>query len=463
MRTVIHRLLEILETRLGVQVFFEGDTFHILTGDELRVITLLQKLQSEHRLHPIVRNTIGLSTLPIHSYNARIITSYEKGATVGGASTQSRNSALSALLAEAVERYVWLEKRDYFVDQRSASTSELPEHAVYVPPERFVSFSLEQRRENRAWELPREQTYLWIRGVSLLNETSIYVPAQTVSATILLGIGERKEPYIRQNTTNGLATWPTQVGARLRGMLELIEREAYMVMWMNQLTLPRIYLPSLRGMSSTLDILLDACEKDELRVHVIRMITDAPTHAICVALEDTGKAAATRFSFGLKAHQSITGAVEKAITEALRARAGTRMRLRDSEKRVWNVDTIGHRERLLYWADPENAPKLSFLIAGTEEAYSNAVWNTDTDDEHYMRLIVWCKEKHFECVSVSLGTSEANITPWHIEMIVMPDLHPMHLDEKFRHLNTKRLHEVPRLCGYSARSTPYTDAPHPFS
>jgi len=443
-------------------VVFEARTFEILSESESQARNLIEALQTKKILKQLVPSEIGPSSLKTYSYTSELIDPHNRRVSVGGASIESKGSALTALAAEAMERYVWSTQGDYFVDPITARASEVADISAYISPERFVSFSKEQREVHPALRLSESGTYAWIRSTSLVTGTQLYIPAQTVSATVSIGTGEGKETLIRQNTTTGLATWPTQEGARLRGILEIIEREAYMVMWFNQLTLPRIQLSSLRGMSPTLDKLVEACAKDGLSVHTIKMITDAPTHAVCVVLEDTS-GAIPQFAFGLKAHPSIAYSIEKALIEALRGRFATRLRSTHPAPQEFDVDTIGHRERILYWAAPERATGLSFLIQGPEIAYEKHSWDADSDEAHLERLLGWCRTKDFECVAISLDISQANITPWHIEMIVMPDLHPMHLNERFRHLDTRRLHEVPMLYGYTPRSEPFVDAPHPFS
>lgn len=457
----VHRLIHRLEKQLGVVVVFNGSTFRIVSAREYETRQRIRLLQERGILKKIWR--VSSATPPIYSWYGTLGGVARHDITVGGASPNDEVQALTALAAEAMERYIWCTQQDYFVHPLSATLSEVGARGAYIAPDRFVSFSENQRAADASRVLAPDDTFLWVQGESLITHTKVYLPAQIVSPLISLKPREDGEPMIRQITTNGLATWPTQAGARLAGILELIEREAYMVMWFNQLTPPKAKLDPVRTSSPTLDALITQCESHTLRVHALMMPTDAPTYAICVVLEDTS-GTLPRFSFGLKAHRSLATAIEKAVVEALRGRSGTQHRLHTQE---WNTDTpvdmIGHRDRLLYWAVPAHADKLTFLIQGDEKEYTGSAWDSDTDEDHLDRLLEWCREKDFECIAVSLGTSKANITPWHIEMMVLPDLHPVHLAEKYRHLNTTRLHEVPKLLRYTPRETPFIDAPHPFS
>jgi hypothetical protein len=193
------------------------------------------------------------------------------------------------------------------------------------------------------------------------------------------------------------------------------------------------------------------------------MPTDAPTHAVCVVVEDES-GHAPRFALGLKAHRSLALTVEKALIEALRARRNYRTHFLNGG--TWDpttpVDEIGHEERLYYWGDPENAPRLQFLIAGKEETMQPSAWEDDTTEEHLSRVIGWCRENALECVSVSMGASAINPTPWHVEMVVMPDLQPVYLSEGMREFGGTRWKSVAQKLGYDAREVPFIDGPHPY-
>jgi ribosomal protein S12 methylthiotransferase accessory factor len=263
--------------------------------------------------------------------------------------------------------------------------------------------------------------------------------------------------------TNGLATWPTRAGAQLAGILEVVEREAYMVMWLNQLTLRKYPNASLRKLSPTLAKSYAACERYLYKVHVLQLPTDAPTHAVGVVLEDT-TGNAPRFVLGLRSHTSLSSAVEKAMTEAIRAL--NIFRNWELAGNSWDKNTpiekIDHHGRLHYWSVPENAKHLEFLVNGPEIPVEAKPWDHDSKEEHLQRMIEWCREKEFDCISVPLTSSAKNPTSMHIEMMVIPQMHPTYLEESQQHLGGTRLTDVPKALGYTPRKKPFSERPHPF-
>ncbi|HTR18619.1 MAG TPA: YcaO-like family protein [Candidatus Paceibacterota bacterium] len=459
-RRAIVSFLEFIERRLGVTVLYDKRRVPFGRADLAEPLSVATKL-IDRGVVSWYGPTEGLPDEPgVRHWICRVRDSAENFA--GGSSVDNDTSALFAALAEGLERYIWWTQRDYFVRPRRGTIDEMRARFPIIAPHQFVSFSEAQRLQSSQFRLPPEASYLWIEGTSLVSGKKIYVPAQTVSAAWGPFKVSPQEPLIRMQHTTGLATWPTRIGARLAGALECIERESYMIMWFNQLSLPRIHPSSLRTRSKTLDAIISRCERYGLRVHIITMLTDAPTHAVCAILEDPSPVG-PRFAFGLKAHRSLADASEKAILEALRARRFTRKadpdEFYDPSK---PVDDIGHRGRVHYWQDPEHARHLEFLVSGEEKDPVRAAWEDDTPQMQLERIENWCREKGYECVSVPLTSSKANPTPWHIEMILMPDLHPTHLAERMRHLGGERLQLVPRLFGYEPLEQPFVERPHPF-
>lgn len=382
----------------------------------------------------------------------------------GGASWESDEAALYAALAEGLERHIWMTQYDYFKKPVKATTKDIGRHGRYVGPENIVGYSKEQRTQNPARKIGPDTAFLWTQGTSLLNGEKVYMPAQVVSGMWRRGGPISNEPAIRQPITNGLATWPTQSGARLAGALEVIERESYMMLWFNQLTLPQLSIDSLIPKFPSLSAIFEMCERFRFKPHIIPLPTDAPTHVIAVVIEDLS-GSAPRFAVGLKAHNSLPHSITKALTEAFRGYQSHRFWARGEN--VWDpatpVENIGHRDRLYYWGVPENAKHLEFMIRGPKIAVEDKAWENDTIDQHYQRVMQWCKKENIECVSFPLTSSAQNPTQLQIEMVVMPQLQPTHLNETSQHLGGTRWRDVPKALGYKTLEKPFSARPHPFS
>jgi thiazole/oxazole-forming peptide maturase SagD family component len=402
-----------------------------------------------------------------HMYSWSALGKHIAGKQAGGATFEDNASALYATVCEAQERYLWTTQRDHFVDPREGTFEEIQSFGPAIAPERFAGYSEAERARNPVRQLRKDSKFLWVRAKSLVSGGNVYVPAQSVSGGRFTHSSVKPasdEPHLRQRTTIGLATWKTLTGARLRGALEVIERDAYMIQWFSQLTLPRIPLAYLQNTDPVLAQALEACERYRMKPHVVSLLTDAPAHAVMVVIEDITDAG-PRFSIGLNAHRELCKAVHKGLTEALRTHRGWRRRKEAGvaiDPSV-AVPDIGHRERVDYWALPDNAKRLEFLIAGEEMQPEKKPWDTDTEEEHLGRISEWCRSRGYECATVSLGACSKNFTGFNIEVVTIPELQPAYLEERYFTSGGKRWREIPEMFGRRPRKTPFSERPHPFS
>lgn len=461
----IGSLVHYMEKKLGV-TFLMASPFRGLEPENLVDLFALAKKLEKGRILKSLNLARSLPDEPLLC--AWVANLYRKGggeANASGAHQHDHRLALTATLAESIERYVWFEERDYFNSPTLATVTQIAQKGPYIDPKAVVGPSDDLRKLQSRLAIEDSSVFKWIKGYSWTQKTPLWLPAQVITGSSEESSERtaRKEPLIRGISTNGLATRQTHEGAVLYGALELIERDAFMISWLNQLTLPRFNLEELRSGSQDFDELVTSCEKYHLRVDIVRMLTDAPTYAVSAVITDKTNNEPL-VTIGMKAHSNKYTAAQKALLEALRIRQMTRNMLKHPPKE-WGDDKkandIGHTDRLLYWATGGRSKKLAFLTAGPIQNFEEP-WEFDTEDEHLQRIIDWCKRVGYEFASVSLTKSKKNISPWHIEMVVIPELQPIHLNEQLRHTGGERLSSVPKLFGYKANE-PYVDDPHPFS
>ena len=442
---VLHKsvlaFVSFFESRLGARFVYDGETLPYGQADLAELGDLAQSLYTNAIIKGFRRSWPLPDEPQIHLWRAYCATSHPH--TTGGISANSDRDALTAALAESVERFIWYEETDYFHSPIRAHTEILKVRKNLIEPGRFVGHA--------PGTIVGE--YLWIRGYSWTQKRSVHVPAQAVSAKHHIEMRTTGEQSIRPAITTGLATWPTKTGAVLRGALEIIERDACMIMWLNGLTLPKIPLEPLRTQLSSLDMLLQMCEQYRLEVQVVRLITDAPAYAVCAIVRDQSSVGPA-ITLGLKAHRLLTHAIEAAILEALRARSNVR--------NMQQEKLSAEHKNIVRWSLPENLKNLTFIDAGEEIPLSQNPWSNDSEKEHLNRILEWCRSKSYECVSVSLGESKKNITPWHVEMVLIPEMQPLYKGTRYIGTEGSRLHTVPRQFGYQPALELRTVEPLPF-
>lgn len=463
----ISALLQFLEKRLGIRAVYDLALVPYHDPALLSLFALAKKLHAAGIVYAYKKTDIPPDEPPLYEWNAQCHSEINASESLGasGSSPNNDKEALERMLGEAIERYLWATKTDYLTT-RVSSARQLGRKVSIISPERFAGFSPAARSRNSALNLSGEPDFVWTKAHSWISKSPIWVPAQLVTGSLAIQRTPR-EPLIQQRTTTGCATYPTRAGALLRGALEVIERDAYMIMWLNQLTLPRINITELAKTKRTLRLLLERCARYRLKVHVVRLVTDAPTHVTCVILEDISTAPTPQYAFGLSAGFSLVDTVEKALVESMRMRRTAReMYTRHiSPSDVQKTESVGHIDRLTYWMHGKYSTGLSFMKDGPVENLQPGDLAEETQSEMQMfeRIVDWCKDSGYECLSVAFTKSTANITPWHIEKVIIPELQPLHLNDAFPHTGGTRIRDIPKRFGYQARKEPYTERPHPFA
>lgn len=453
--------IQFIEKKTGASLVYNKNIFPYHKAELADLFELAQSLHEAGALLDFYPATVFSDEPPLHYWRGVFNTGDE--GTAGGSHPTDERLAFTTMLAEALERNIWFTQTDYFRKKRIATQGAIS-HLPHIAPNRFAGIPEEERLKNPHMALRTESEYLWIEGYSWVSRAPIFIPAQAVSGhkEVHARVRTHKEPLIRRAVTTGLATHPNRTEALLGGAMEIIERDAYMILWLNQLTVPRHDINAAAKGDADLTHTVEACARYRLKPHALELPTDAPAHAVCVVLEDLS-GIAPRFSVGLKAHRNLVRAISGALHEALRARRGTRRSIQNQARAAKKASAIGHYDRIIYWAEHDHAAKLSFLIEGPMRVPEKKEWSNDTAEEHFARVTTWCRDNGYELSSVSFTATHINTPRWHIEMVSMPELQPIYYSESLPHAGGTRLRTIPVKLQYPVRTPFFTEEPHPFA
>lgn len=360
------------------------------------------------------------------------------GATHLGAGSGTRRAARAAAIAEAVERYsaCWFDDVEAIV----ASAAELGDRAV--APDRFALFS---ERQHRSPGFPYTRFTVDTRVAWVTAQERVLVPAQLVYLGWELRPGEER---IAHATSNGLACGPTFSAARRTGLLELIERDAFMITWNARLSWPLLEWPD--------NLRLTAFERRYVRPTGLRVSAvdlsafwDVP----CVlGVARSAVAGEAPFGVGAGAALTVEHAVEKAIDEAIRVRSwagalrahGTPPPARDAIREF--------EEHIHYYAYDEHAAAADFLDASEERR-----------DVAAMKPIAAVESVRSYAVDVT--APDVRAAGLRVVKVVAPELCALDVVHRCRHLGGRRLYDEPVRLGKRARALREDEInpdPHPF-
>jgi len=456
-RDFIQTLFESAEKYLGTEILLRVPPH--LAAKDAAIFKNLQVTETLRRSGLV--DTVGfLKSLPDEPPIYRVSARGPMGRG-SGASFFDPNNALWSALGECIERSLWFNSSEWYEGKEKISSyKEIPRKTL--DPRTLVGFSEEQKRSG-SWYVITEDTPLgWIRAKEWTSQSEAWVPLQLMSAHY----AKRKqrnpdnesgeEPLLRPTVTTGLATSSKdEEEAILYGTLEVIERDAFMSMWLNRLSPPRVSLSRISEQDAELAAIDGLLKRYRLKPGILLMPTDLPVYAVAGTLRDeTGKGPA--FVIGAKAHWDLKTAILGALSEAV----SVHYSLKNSWQNPKETGKIGRWERLLFWSHPENLPKVVFLEKGKEIAPDIQSAQRAQKDV-FADIMDALRKKSFPLYSSEISSAASKKAGFRSVYVCIPDLQPLHLDERAPALYGKRLSEMPRLLGYEIPADLNLD-PHPF-
>lgn len=306
---------------------------------------------------------------------------------------------------------------------------------------------------------PNKQARIrWIRGTSLLSGKTIYVPV--VMVYLYAGFACREERFWLPITT-GCAAHTSYERALLSAILEVIERDAISIIWLQQLGLPRIEVDRI---PVELEPYWDRLQKSskELEYVFFDGTSDlgVPTvYGLQISKLNPRQTTLVSCSTAM----TPTDALIKVIRDMAQCRVAFRSERPTPE--TWEDFTeIFHGAR--YMARAEQAHAFNFLLqSGRKKFLSDIAPLEATDDQKALRTIlkrIRCKE--MEAYAVDLSTDEALRVGAKVVRVLMPSLQPLSFHYRARYLGHPRLYEAPKKMGYSVhQETQLNYWPQPFA
>jgi ribosomal protein S12 methylthiotransferase accessory factor len=307
---------------------------------------------------------------------------------------------------------------------------------------------------------------LWMWGIALDTNQPVLVPVAMAYVPYPFPYGD---PRIWEATTNGLASGPSLKAAILAGLLEVVERDAFLIAWWNRL--PCVRLPShVIASEPQLGPLLEriAYKGLELVVNDITMETGIPSY--CAWLVDrSGRLPAA--SLGAAACLDPHKALRKAIVEVCQVyRHLHRVSKRYGEQ--WpdfGADYRGVRtfeDRTLLYSRPDMLGELEFLLQAPYRdralPASLASGDMETDLAACLNRLA---DAGMHVYFVDLTVPEVEAGGFHAVHVLVTGAQHLPRLGCVRLLANPRLYRVPRLLGYTGHDTCPDDInplPHPF-
>lgn len=394
-----------------------------------------------------------------------------------GHSLFSEEKALLTSLGEVVERYCFRNFSPAPSQIKNSSYKEIKDDAL--DPFSFSGTSEEFRRKSvssRLQPFTDEDVFRWVKGYSLTQNKKIWIPWQPISThpSINKMLLEKKEPIIRLPISTGSAAGEKKEDAIYRGICEIIERDSFMITYLNTLSPYKIKSSDFKN--KEIISIRKQLDKYGLDFHIMYLPTDTPCHVVMAVLVPRNKDINDRphFSIGMKSDFNLDTAVIGATSEALNARIAIRGMLKDvdlnSGPEPDDKEAIGQLDRLYMWhTRPELFSKIEFLWKGKYINFKDipSFPFTASYEDKVKIFVNHFKKQNYEVAYVENSTpavrkiSKKNKYSFRSFFVIIPKMQPMHLFELMPYFSGERIKSVPKKLNYKVDDSINT-FPHPF-
>lgn len=394
----------------------------------------------------------------IFAYTAEYRSKY-KNKNIASGFSFNKNKALIRVFGESIERFCL----DNYKSKSLVVSSIKKLKAPYLDPFQVTPFSPNQlkKRSFRKFKYNNHSRFNWIQGISIAQKKNLLVPAQLVCFNYAYLKGEST---ILLPISTGTAAGISIQSAVYRGICEIIERDAFMIAYLNKIPSPRLNLDSIHN--KIISNILNIFKRYRLTLVVSDVTTDIPIPAfVAIILDKTGFGPAV--SVGLKAGFDIEETIIGAIEESVMTRSWIRDKYiytNPNYKRQNIISSI--QDRAHFWFPVETIKYLDFWIHSKSKNIEKIAPNDlNSREDRLNKAVKLLKTKHMDVIYVDITYDKIKRYDFAVVKVIIPQLHPLYLDERYPYLGGNRLYEAPVKMGFFKKpknEEELNKTPHPF-
>jgi ribosomal protein S12 methylthiotransferase accessory factor len=379
--------------------------------------------------------------------------------TYSGGIHPIRERALAAALGEAAERY----SLTYVPHEqlRFSSACELGE--PHIAPSELNFFAPEQYAASDAYAPFDDETPVqWVLGKDLRSGEATWIPS---AFCYLCDHRRAGEPRIVYTTSSGVACAATPAEALLAGLYELVERDAFFLMWYNRLSLPIV------DWSGAPEVV----EQDRAyyaptglvyRVVDLSAFCDVPS-AMALVRDASGE---IRLAVGAASARTMTDAVAKAVREAFQTYTWARqMRFLKPE---WSepedfTQIRDFEDHVALHAFGSHAEQTRFMDASTRSLRVDDVPSVAGPNvrEQIDALLQRLHSRRIDVYSIDVTSPDLRAVGLHVIRAFSPQLCHIDSEHAYRFLGGRRLYRAAFEAGLLPQALTLETLnhfPHPF-
>ncbi len=297
----------------------------------------------------------------------------------------------------------------------------------------------------------------WIWGHDINSNSPVLIPADFVYYPAI-----RHMPLVF-DTSNGASAHTSLIQAILNGLFEVIERDSFLSMWLNKVSMPVLCLKKIPfGFSETMSMI----DKFGMDVKLVDLTNDTDVTTIMAVCYNKKPDKYPALIIGSASHVEPEKALQKALFEMEFALIEA---LENPKKKKVNnpneISSIYQNSR--YYLNPRRRKYWQFMISGKVTS-QRRIFRKKTFKNNYEMLLQVVKHLHrmnHRVVWVDLTPSDMKKMGLVVVKVFVTGFQPLYIGNKLR-LNLDRLNSSARSFGLDVKLTRAASelnlAPHPL-
>lgn len=377
----------------------------------------------------------GLKMYQCLSANAKDLFDLNREVSSGGLGvSESTDGAMISCLAEALERYCMS-----FIPEEEVIFEKIDGLEKSRRFSKFYTYDNIQYNKNKSFSNPIKDSIHWTKIYSVTNKKEWkYWPASLIYLPF-----DISNP-VAENTSTGMAAGMTIDDCILSGLLELLERDALMINFLQRLNPPEIDLSTITGKNKEF---IELIRKDySIKIYKLYSDIDVPIYLSYIWKKIKGK---IHFGIGASASLDSDLAINKSLKECLFTFFYSK-NIMDLRKN--NPDEINALyEHFLYYQG-DNFKKLLF---------ESEIIKYKREKTKLKEIIGNLKKLNINVYYKELTTEDIKNTKIKVVKVVAPGLIDLNKSHVLPRLGADRFWSVPKSLGLKYYKT-LSKEPHPF-
>jgi len=382
----------------------------------------------------------------------------------GYSTARSIEEAMSKAVGEMLERHFLTQYRQnsLLID----TPARLHERgAIFLDPANLNRFLPWQIKQNPLFERSRESTFSWVSGTELFEGKGAYIPAQLVFWNYARRL-DPPENILADQTTSGAAGHFTRNEALLSALLELIERDGFLVYWLNSLS-PRV-VDVASSRDPDIIALLEYAKRYRLELFFLNTSTEMGVPSLTSVVVDRagdGPVISIGGGTGFDFKEIVLRSALEALSVHNSSVRGETIPVPKNYEPFTRRD-IQRSERLHIWRGKMMYERFAFFLAGSSQSPKDFIGDAETytsANAQLEHILGTLREMGpgYEPYAYEVRNDVLSTLGYHVVRVIVPQLVPLYLKENMATLDARRLREAPGRLGYTPASS-LNPWPHPF-